>query len=921
MTVAEDLPALASLAGRTVVTAAATDAWEKAKRGFARLLGGGDPARIQVAERRLKETREQLACVPGPELDSTRAVLATAWQTRLADLLEDCPEVAGALRELVGQIQAGLPAGVVSASGQGAAAGTIHGTAVGRVDYQRPVVASKPVRVAPRPVFLAGREELLADLDARLSGGSGAGPRVVALSGTGGAGKTSVAVEYAHRHLAETGLVWQFAAGDPTALAAGFGELAAQLGARDLRDTGDPVAQVHGVLAVRPGGWLLIFDNAPDAASVAALLPPAGHGRVLITSQYPHWPGGRAVEVPVLNQDAAAAFLLTRTGTGDQGAGRDLAGELGGLPLALEQAAAYLQAAGCGMAGYLDLFRERRADLLGRGEPAGYARQVATTWGLAFDQLKQDDPLAAGLLRLLACCAPDVVPLHLLLSPRPGLAGSLPAEVAPMLAPLLEDSLAADDAIAALRRYALISPPAGGSVSVHRLVQAVTLSQLPGEQATAWRQAARSLIEAALPADPRLLGTWPDYAALLPHARAALTADSAAMAQIASYLGHSGNHVAARTLQQQILNARERALGAEHADTLAARANLAYWTGEAGDPVAARDQFAALLPVRERVCGDEHPDTLAVRSNLAYWTGEAGDPVAARDQFAALLPVRERVLGAQHPGTLAVRANLAYWTGRAGDRAAARDQTATLLPVIEQVLGAGQPGTPAGRAHLAHSAGEAGDPVAARDQYAALLPVITRVLGADHPDTLTARANLAYLTGQAGDLATARDQYAALLPVIARALGAEHPGTLTARANLARWTGQAGDPATARDEYDALLPVIERVLGAEHPDTLAARASLARWTGDAGDPAAARDQFAALLTVIARVSGEEHPDTLAARASLAYWTGDAGDPAAARDQFAALLPVRERVSGAEHPGTLTVRASLAYWTKRGEEIE
>jgi hypothetical protein len=112
-----------------------------------------------------------------------------------------------------------------------------------------------PVRLASRPVFLAGREGLLAELDARLMGGPG--PRLVALCGLGGAGKTSVAVEYAHRQLAEVGVCWQFPAEDPALLAADFAVLAAQLGARELVDARDPVASVHAVLAraVRgPGG-------------------------------------------------------------------------------------------------------------------------------------------------------------------------------------------------------------------------------------------------------------------------------------------------------------------------------------------------------------------------------------------------------------------------------------------------------------------------------------------------------------------------------------------------------------------------------------------------------------------------------------------------------------------------------------------
>jgi hypothetical protein len=125
---------------------------------------------------------------------------------------------------------------------------------LGKGDERRagPMMAGRALPLAPRPVFLAGRQELLAQLDARLSGDADAGPRVVALTGLGGAGKTGVALEYAHRHLGEVAVAWQLPAEDPTVLAAGFGELAAQLGAADGRD---PVAAVHAVLAAaRRGG-------------------------------------------------------------------------------------------------------------------------------------------------------------------------------------------------------------------------------------------------------------------------------------------------------------------------------------------------------------------------------------------------------------------------------------------------------------------------------------------------------------------------------------------------------------------------------------------------------------------------------------------------------------------------------------------
>jgi hypothetical protein len=758
-------------------------------------------------------------------------------------------------------------------------AGLIQGLSTGvQAELDKLPRGGRVLRLGPRPPFLAGREDLLADLDGRLAAGADRQPRMVALHGLAGAGKTSVALAYAHDHLREAGVVWQVAAEDPAVLAAGFGELAAALGAGE--GSGDPVAAVHGALAARRDGWLLVFDNAPGPEAVRGLVPPAGNGRVLVTSRNALWPPGQAVEVAVLDLDAAAGFLTARTGDTDRQAAAGLAEAVGGLPLALEQAGAYIQATGDTLAGCLASFRRHRPDMLARGKAIGYDSTVAATWSLAFGELERSAPQAAGLLRLLACCAPEAIPLRLLLQPRPPLTGRLGDQVAPVLVPLLEDELAPKDAIAALRHYSLVTPAGDGLVLVHRLVQHVTLAQLPADVEGQWQQAAAALVEAAIPADTEQPAAWPVCAVLLPHARAVLDPTSGGMWRIADYLGQSGSYPAARDLFQLIADARseDEAYGPEHPDTLGARAEMARWAGYAGDAAGARDQYAALLPIVERVLGPEHPDTLVARSNLADWTETAGDAAGARDQYASLLPIQERVLGPEHPDTLVTRGNLAYCTGTAGDAAGARDQ------------------------------------------YAVLLPVRERVSGAEHLETLIVRGNLARWTGEAGDAAAARDQYAALLPIVERVLGAEHPVTLTTHNNLARWTGAAGDAAAARDQYAALLPIIERVLGVEHPEPLTVRGNLAQWTGETGDAAGARDQYAA-LPIRERVSGAEHPATLHAQNNLARWTGAAGDAAGARDQFTALLPIVERVLGPGHPATLTTRNNLAYWSQKADGAE
>jgi hypothetical protein len=849
----------------------------------------------------------------------------------------------------------------------------------------RPRVPTRPVQVKPRPPLLIGREAVVAELRERLSGtrpqtagagpqppgagtqpqpsgageqgagiqpqpsDAGAQPRVVVVYGLGGVGKTSLALEYAHRHLNDYRLVWQLPAEDPAVLSAAFARLAALLGLHESADGADPVDQVHAALAVHRDPWLLIFDNAPEADALRPFLPPAGPGHVLITSRSGNWPREQGLELPVLEPGPAVELVLARSGQDDRVTGSAVAAELGALPLALEQAGAFMAETGLPLSDYLDLLQHHRAELLAQGQAWGYRERVTTTWQLAFRNLERSNPQAIALLRVLACYAHEAIPYRLLLaqlerrSPRELFRadvrrrqayGRVPASRVRLLSDspgrlggvkvmreLPRDCIAVNAAVGALRRRSLISQPADGAVSVHRLVQAVTLDQLAPRQQARWREVAAVLLEGVLPDDPARPESWPRYAYLLPHIRTVLTSFSPGMDKTARYLGASGDYRTAKALFLEICEALTAGLGAEHPSTLTARHELARWTGELGDAASARRQYAELLPLRERRQGAEHPSTLTIRHELARWTGELGDAAAARRQYAALLPVRERVQGPDHPDTLTARANLAQWTGEAGNATAARDQYADLLPTWERVHGQEHPTTLTIRANLAQWTGEAGDPAAARDQYAALLPVYERVLGPEHPDTLTTRHSLAQWTGKAGDPVTARDQYAALLPVRRRVSGPEHPDTLTARANLAQWTGQAGDPAAARDQYAALLPIRERVQGPEHPSTLINRHELARWTGELGEAVSARDQYAALLVVRERVSGPDHPDTLTIRHELARWTGELGDAEAARDLYAALVPIREHVQGRDHPDTLTARANLAQWTGQAGDAQ
>ena len=641
------------------------------------------------------------------------------------------------------------------------------------------------VQLAPAPIYLAGRDDLLQVLDEKFSPSRTPGPRFVALCGLGGIGKTALALSYAHRHLSSYGLVWQFQAADDVSLSAAYAELAGyiRVGKAAARSNAT-VLEVHNALAARTGRWLLIFDDAMDPASLRNYLPPVGDGDIVITSQDASWPPAQRILVDVLEADDATAFLINRTGDTDVQAAAEVASMLGQLPLALEQAAAYTVATSCGLNGYAELFKENRTDLLVRGQPSDYRKTVATTWQAAFDQLQESVPDSVTLLRLLACYGPYPVPLSVFQLQREDIPGEVTAAVAAQVRALLAGQLTLYDAVAALGRYSLISIPVRGTVTVHQLVQAITSDQIPIEQRPGWKDAAAALLRSALPEDPKLPENWPTFRSLAPHVLATLPA--ADMRSTVQFLRSSGSYGAAVVVQEHITQDALDRGGPRSSEFLTEMANFFYMKGEAGNRDEARQGLAGMLRGLKHVVDPEAPFYLQLQSQLARWTGAAGDPAKACALFRDLLPVLERVFGEKDSRTLTARFNYAAMLAEAGDPAGARDLFAAMVPIYDEVFGANDPDTLGVRASLAYSTGMAGEPGRARELYAMLLPVLDGTLGPVHHNTIAARLNMAYMTAVVDNPAAALDLVAELLPMVERSRGPDDAETIRVKEFIAQ---------------------------------------------------------------------------------------------------------------------------------------
>jgi hypothetical protein len=421
--------------------------------------------------------------------------------------------------------------------------------------------------VPPRNPNFTGRAAELGRLRATLA--EHPAVTVHALHGMGGIGKTQTAIEYAHRYADGYDLVWWVSAEQAALISDQFTRLGEELGLPPLADPAAMLGVVHRVLRARDR-WLLIFDNAEDAHETGPLLP-GGPGHVLITTRRSGFRAlGEVLDLETLDRPDAIALLRRRTPDVTDAQAGALAARLGDLPLALDQAAAYLDQTGMPPEEYLRLLDTRSADLHSRGHAAGHPGTVATVWSVSLDRLQATAPAAVQLLELCAWLAPEPIPLDLFTSH----CGQLPEPLARAAA----DAVAFNDTVGALTDYSL-ARRAQGSLIVHRLIQDVTRHR-PNAQPAATADRGLETVLALLRADlPGQVWGAPEsslrWRALLPSVLAATghhtgTAEQDTTAWLlnraGTYLSSQGRYAEALPLHQRALRIHEAALGPDHPD-------------------------------------------------------------------------------------------------------------------------------------------------------------------------------------------------------------------------------------------------------------------------------------------------------------------------------------------------------------------
>lgn len=527
-----------------------------------------------------------------------------------------------------------------------------------------------------------GRDEFLEKLRQTLgeAGHRGArraaaitGAPAAAVHGLGGIGKTRAAVEYAHRYWDEyTALL--FVVADSSAnldaqLARLTGATVLNLPEKDEREQAKQVAAVVRWLQRNPG-WLLILDNVDSeeaAKAVEELLGRlSGSGQVVITSRLSRWGGEvEPLDLDLLSEEAAVQFLLESTDTqrrkepDDATRAGEIALELGQLALALEQAAASINARHWNFARYQSMWRENRDRMLREHDTLvqHYPKSVAITWLTSFEQLSEN---GRRLLRVLAWLAPDPIPRSLLEAGGGPFAAEREEEVPKEQQPELV--LEAEDALADIETYSLATSSKDKlSFSIHRLVQDVTRRNTPEAEIRAVLAAAlRWVSDGFEPEADVRVPYLPAFAPLIPHAKA--VADHAEsrgipkpptlLMKLIQVMLYSRSRLSEANLVFSQVIADDRTIYGTDQRIVASRLhNFALMLQNTGHLAEGEPLMRRALATLEECSASDDPDVATCYHNLATILYDARRAREAEPLMRHALDIRERRLGKDHPAT------------------------------------------------------------------------------------------------------------------------------------------------------------------------------------------------------------------------------------------------------------------------------
>ena len=689
------------------------------------------------------------------------------------------------------------------------------------------------------PLF-TGREDVLKKLSEALRAGKTAAlAQPQAISGLGGIGKTQTAVEFAYRYKDDYKAILWVKAETEGSINADFVTIASLLDLPEKQEQ-DQHKIVEAVKRwfQEHTEWLLILDNADDIAMVQGFIPLGSMGHILLTTRA-HATGRTAqrIEVEKMEPDEGALFLLHRAKLLDpdspletatrteQATTREIVKAMDGLPLALEQAGAYIEETECGLQGYLRLYHAQGVQLLkehGEFIP-DHPKPVATTWSLSFEKVEQANPAAAELLRFCAFLAPDAIPEELFTESA--------SELGPILEPVASNLSSLNTAIRELLKYSLVHrDPATNTLSIHRLVQEVLKDQMDEETQRLWTKRTVRTVNHFFPevdvnkVDRNTLLRCERY---LPHAQNCeklIDHYKLVFLEAGQLLHNTGRYLRARSqnaqaepLFQKALRIHRKVPGTWHADTASTLHDLAWLYLDQGRYKEAELLYQEAFNIRMRVLGTKDPYTAYSLQCLARLYSNQGQYDQAEPLLKDALEIRDQVSGAKDTNAASILHYLAWFYRDIRQYEESELLFKDALEIRKQVLGLQHPQT----ANTLHDLAWLYQDQSQYDQAEPLLKdaleIRKQVLGPQHPQTANTLHALAWLYKEQGQYEEAERLLKEALSIREQVQGPQHFDTANVLHDLAKLYDDQGKYEQAEPLYQRALTIREKVLSPDHP--------------------------------------------------------------------------------------------------------
>lgn len=761
--------------------------------------------------------------------------------------------------------------------------------------------STTPVWMVPqrRNLYFTGREDAIAYVrNAFAAKKAGIMLPICAISGLGGIGKTQVAVEYAYHYANDYEVVLWAGADSYQSLTTDFVTFA-RADLLDLPEKADP-EQEQVVEAVKRWlqqhkAWLLILDNADDIEIAYDFIPTRGEGHILLTTRsLATGPGMKSIELVKMGREEGALLLLRRAKIIAADAPLEAAGEseraqaeaicalLDGLPLALDQAAAYIEENQSGFEAYQQLYQTHRTSLLQRRgifSRRDYPQSVAATWSLSFEQLaRADDAAPADLLRLCAFLSPDAIPEAMIAAGTSDQSSGLGR---------FDDPFVLNDAIGTLRRYSLLRRNAEAkTLMIHRLVQTALKDEMGKEMHHVWAERSVRVVSRAFPEVE--FATWDTCQQYLPHAlsvaelieqwdmqfpEAARLLERAGM-----YLLDLAQNAQAQILLQRAVNIREQIQGQEHLDTARALHLLAAAYAAQSNYEQAEPLFQRALALYERFAGATDPEIAKILTALAALYDDQGNYEQSRPLYLRAVAIYEALPNPNIVDMSECLTNLALHYFDLAEYKQAEPLLLRSLAMQESALGDMHPGVSHTLHNLASLYTNMGDYAQAEPLYRRALAIREQALGPLHPRVAATLNNLGVLCERQGRYTEAETFYLKALGIREQMFGPTHKDVANSLHNVARYYYRMGQYEQAEPLLLRSLAIHEQSFGPRHPNVAYNLNGLAELYEAQEQYERAESLFQRALDIQERSLGSEHLDvanTLEKYASLLDKMGQA----------------------------------------------